>query len=129
MQVFFFCGPSPRGLAGLHVLIPFSVLNLWIRLFFIKLVVLLLESLSLKLPLPKRDFVNSSIFSGLSTQNLAILTQLYTSYIDFLSLRQDVVLETPFNAYKDDQAKLTLNPHSLISVDTRNKAQRRSKTT
>jgi len=72
--------------------------------------------------------VNSSIFSGLSTQNLAFLAQLYTSYIDFLSLRQDIVLETPFNAYKGEHTKLTLNLHSLISVDTVHKAQRRSKT-
>jgi len=95
---------------------------------FRKLVVSVSESLSLKLPLTKHYFVNSSIFSGLSIQNLAFLTQLYTSYIDFLSLRQDVVLETPFNAYKGEHTNLTLNLRSLISIDTRHKAQRRNKT-
>jgi len=73
--------------------------------------------------------VNSSISSGLLTQNLAFLAQLYTSYINFLSLRQDVVSETPSNTCKGEQTKLAFNLHSPISVDTRHKAQRRNKAT
>ena len=94
---------------------------------FRKLVVFVSESLSLKFPLIKRYFVNSSISSSLLTQNLAFLAQLYTSYIKFLSLRQDVVLETPSNTCKGEQTKLIFNLHSPISVDTRHKAQRRNK--
>jgi len=54
---------------------------------FRKLVVFVSESLSLKLPLTNRYVGNSSIFSSLLIQDLAFLVQLYTSYINFLSLR------------------------------------------
>jgi len=77
--------------------------------------------------LTKRYFVNSSIFSGLLNQNLAFLAQLYTPYINFLSLRQDVVSETPSNTCKGEQTKLIFNLLSLISVDTSHKAQRHNK--
>jgi len=92
---------------------------------FRKLVVFVSESLSLKFLLTKRYFVNSSISSGLLTQNLPFLAQLYTSYINFLSLRQDVS-ETPSNTCKSEQTKLTFNLHSPIFVDTRHKVQRRN---
>ena len=95
---------------------------------FRKLVVFVSESLSLKPPLTKRYFVNSSIFSSILTKDLAFLAQLYTSYINFLSLRQKVVSETSSNTCKGKQAKLTLDLHSLIPIGTRRRVQRHNKT-
>jgi len=75
-----------------------------------------------------QSFLSSNIFSQTINPNLVFLAQRYTSHTNFLSLRQKVVSETSSNTCKGKQVKLTWNLHSLISVDTKHKAQRRSKT-
>ena len=92
---------------------------------FRKLVVFVSESLSLKFPLTKRYFVNSSIFLRFINPKLSLPCSI--TYINFLSRRQDVVSKPPSNTCKGEQTKLAFNLHSLISVDTSHKAQRCNK--
>jgi len=75
-----------------------------------------------------QSLLNFNIISQTTNPNLAFLAQRYTSHINFLSLRQEVVSETSSNTCKGKQTKLTLDLHSLISIDTRHKAQRHNKT-
>jgi len=72
-----------------------------------------------------QTLLNSNIFSQTTNPNLAFLAQRYTSHINLLSLRQEVVLEASSSTCKGKQTKLTLNLHSLIFVNTRHKTQRR----
>ena len=74
-----------------------------------------------------QSLLRSNIFSQTINPNLVFLAQRYTSHTNFLSLRQEVVLETSSKTCKGKQVKLTWNLHSLIFVDTRYKAQRCSK--
>ena len=75
-----------------------------------------------------QSLLRSNIFSQTINPNLAFLAQWYTSHINFLSLRQKVVSQTSSNTCKGKQAKLTLDLHSLISIETRHRVQRHNKT-
>jgi len=83
--------------------------------------------LVLKTPLVQ-SLLNSNIFSQTINPNLASLAQRYTTHINFLSLKQEVILETSSNTCKGKQAKLALDLHSLISIDTKHRVQKHNKT-